>query len=63
MVIVNGAGSGIGEGAARRFAAEGASIVLAGRTREKLDRVARELDPARTLVHTFDASRFERRNN
>jgi len=32
---------------------------LAGRTREKLDRLARDLDPTRTLVHTFDASKFE----
>ncbi|MDR5816013.1 MULTISPECIES: SDR family oxidoreductase [unclassified Caballeronia] len=56
-VIVTGAGSGIGEGTARRFASEGASVVLAGRTREKLDRLARDLDPARTLVHTFDASK------
>ncbi|CAL8480571.1 protein of unknown function (plasmid) [Caballeronia sp. S22] len=31
-IIVTGAGSGIGEGAARRFAAEGASVVLAGRS-------------------------------
>jgi len=59
VIIVTGAGSGIGESAARRFAAEGASVVLAGRTREKLDRVARDLDPARTLVQTFDASKCE----
>ncbi|SAK73971.1 3-oxoacyl-[acyl-carrier-protein] reductase [Caballeronia pedi] len=59
VIIVTGAGSGIGEGAARRFAAEGASVVLAGRTREKLDRVAGDIDSARTLVHTFDASKYE----
>ncbi|MCE4547569.1 MULTISPECIES: SDR family NAD(P)-dependent oxidoreductase [unclassified Caballeronia] len=59
VIIVTGAGSGIGEGAARRFAAEGASVVLAGRTREKLARVAGDLDSARTLVHTFDASKYE----
>ena len=39
VVIVTGAGSGIGEGIARRFSAEGACVVLAGRTREKLDAV------------------------
>ena len=56
-VIVTGAGSGIGEGCARRFAAEGANVVLVGRTREKLDRVAADLDPARTLVTAADVSR------
>jgi meso-butanediol dehydrogenase / (S,S)-butanediol dehydrogenase / diacetyl reductase len=33
--------------------------VLAGRTRDKLERVARDLDAARTLVHPFDASKVE----
>ncbi|GGD82398.1 SDR family NAD(P)-dependent oxidoreductase [Caballeronia grimmiae] len=59
VVIVTGAGSGIGEGAARRFAAEGANVVLAGRTQEKLERVARDLDAARTLVHVCDVSRYD----
>ncbi|VXC67712.1 3-oxoacyl-ACP reductase [Burkholderia sp. 8Y] len=59
VVIVTGAGSGIGEGTARRFAAEGASVVLAGRTQDKLDRVARDLDASRTLVHACDVSRFD----
>ncbi|KIG09448.1 SDR family NAD(P)-dependent oxidoreductase [Caballeronia concitans] len=58
VVIVTGAGSGIGEGAARRFAAEGANVVLAGRTQEKLERVARDLDAERTLVHRCDVSRY-----
>lgn len=58
-VIVTGAGSGIGEGAARRFAAEGANVVLNGRSREKLDRVAAGLDAARRLVHVADVSRMD----
>ncbi|WP_250454135.1 SDR family NAD(P)-dependent oxidoreductase [Caballeronia sp. ATUFL_M2_KS44] len=58
VVIVTGAGSGIGEGTARRFAAEGANVVLAGRTQEKLERVARDLDSERTLVHRCDVSRY-----
>ncbi|HWL82345.1 MAG TPA: SDR family NAD(P)-dependent oxidoreductase [Roseomonas sp.] len=56
VVLVTGAGSGIGEGTARRFARDGAMVVLAGRTAEKLQRVAQDLDPARTLVHTADVS-------
>lgn len=58
VVIVTGAGSGIGEACARRFSAEGAAVVLAGRTRAKLDRVAAELPPERTLVKVTDVSRY-----
>lgn len=57
-VIVTGAGSGIGQGVAERFAKEGAQLVLAGRTRDKLDSVAKEMDPARTLVHPCDVSQY-----
>lgn len=59
VVVVTGAGSGIGEGAARRFSAEGAMVVLAGRTEAKLARVAASLDPQRTLAHAADVSRRE----
>ena len=55
-VIVTGAGSGIGAATADRFAGEGANVVLVGRTRGKLDRVAARLDAARSLVHEADVS-------
>jgi len=58
VVIVTGAGSGIGEACARRFSAEGASVVLAGRTKSKLDRVAADLPPERTLVKVTDVSKY-----
>ena len=58
-VIVTGAGSGIGQGIAERFAAEGANVVLAGRTRAKLERVAATLDAARTFVQPCDVARYE----
>jgi meso-butanediol dehydrogenase/(S,S)-butanediol dehydrogenase/diacetyl reductase len=58
VVIVTGAGSGIGEATARRFSAEGAAVVLAGRDRRKLDRLARELPKERTLVVPTDVSKF-----
>ncbi|MBW4331698.1 SDR family oxidoreductase [Stakelama sp. CBK3Z-3] len=56
-VIVTGAGSGIGEATARRFSEEGANLVLIGRTKEKLDRLAQALPQARTLVHSADVSK------
>lgn len=58
VVIVTGAGSGIGAGTARRFAQEGACVVLAGRTRDKLDRVAADLPAARRLVQVTDVSKL-----
>lgn len=54
VVIVTGAGSGIGAGTAQRFSDEGANVVLAGRTREKLEKVASKLPAARTHVHAAD---------
>lgn len=59
VIIVTGAGSGIGEATARRFSQEGASVVLAGDTLDKLDRVARDLPKERTLVKVADVSSFE----
>ena len=42
-VIITGAGSGIGEGIARRFAAEGARVTVADIDKEGGERVASEL--------------------
>jgi len=41
-VVITGAGSGIGEACARRFAAHGARVALVGRRRAPLERVAAE---------------------
>ena len=56
-VIVTGSSSGIGEGIARRFAGEGANVVLNSRSREDLEKVAAELDEARTLIVEGDVGK------
>jgi NAD(P)-dependent dehydrogenase (short-subunit alcohol dehydrogenase family) len=44
--VVTGAGSGIGAAVARRLAADGYGVVLSGRRREPLERVAGEIESA-----------------
>ncbi len=56
VAIITGAGTGIGAATARRLFEEGASVVLAGRRREKLEEVAATLEPARVLVHPTDVA-------
>jgi len=46
VAFVTGASRGIGEAIARRFAAEGARVVLAGRSRDACERIAGELREA-----------------
>ncbi len=44
--VIHGAGGGIGGGVARTFAREGARVFLAGRSRDRLDAVAKEIADA-----------------
>jgi NAD(P)-dependent dehydrogenase (short-subunit alcohol dehydrogenase family) len=44
--VIYGAGGGIGSGVARTFAREGAQVFLAGRTREPLEAVAKDIAAA-----------------
>ncbi|WP_433559324.1 SDR family NAD(P)-dependent oxidoreductase [Pseudonocardia xinjiangensis] len=50
VVVVTGGGSGIGAATARRFAAEGATAVVVGRTEEKLDRVVASAPKGTTIA-------------
>lgn len=56
VVIVTGAGSGIGAGTARRFLREGALVVLNGRREHKLHETIAGLDSAKALIHPGDVS-------
>jgi len=55
-VIVTGSSKGIGAAIARRFAQEGANVVLNSRSRDDLESVASDLDDARTLLVEGDVS-------
>jgi NAD(P)-dependent dehydrogenase (short-subunit alcohol dehydrogenase family) len=53
-VVVIGGSAGIGLETARRARTEGAGVILAGRTRDRLDQAAREIGAERTAA--FDAN-------
>ena len=52
---ITGAGSGIGEAAALALAQDGATVILTGRTREKLDNVARRIHNSYGTAHVQPA--------
>ncbi|MGY3141385.1 NADP-dependent 3-hydroxy acid dehydrogenase YdfG [Ewingella americana] len=59
VVVVTGAGSGMGAATARRFASEGAIVVLVGRTKEKLEKVAQSLSSTQYYIHIADVSKAQ----
>ncbi len=61
LVLITGASSGIGEACARRFAADGANLILWARRLERLDRIADQLENLHgTRVHVAQVDVRER---
>ena len=56
VVIVTGAGSGIGAGTARRFLREGVFVGLNGRREHKLQETIAGFDSSKSFVHPGDVS-------
>jgi short-subunit dehydrogenase len=56
--IITGASAGIGEAVARKFADEGANVVLIARNRGPLDKLASQLDPGRVAVYAMNVTDY-----
>lgn len=59
VAIITGAGSGIGAAIAKRFAAEGAKLVIMGRRKEKLEETAAACPEGTVLPFQGDVRKFE----
>lgn len=62
IVLITGASSGIGEACARRFAVEGANLILCGRRMERLQKLSDELQKSFNIkIHhaQFDVTKRE----
>ncbi len=59
VAVITGASEGIGAAIARRFAGEGARVVLAARSEEKLEALAEELGSERALAVPTDVTDAE----
>src|SRR6476620_4495356 len=56
VALITGASSGIGEATALALAAEGASVAVAARRRERLEALAEKIGGDRVLVHETDVT-------
>ena len=53
VAVITGGGSGIGQAAARQLVAEGARVVINGRTESKLQAAAQSIDPSGQSIATY----------
>jgi NADP-dependent 3-hydroxy acid dehydrogenase YdfG len=60
VALVTGASSGIGEATARELAARGAAVAIAARRKDRLDRLAREIEQAGGRALAIEADVTER---
>ncbi|MDE2043422.1 MAG: SDR family NAD(P)-dependent oxidoreductase, partial [Alphaproteobacteria bacterium] len=51
VIVITGAGDGLGRALARRFAKDGETVILLGRTLAKVQAVAEELGSPHKAVH------------
>ncbi|MEH7515827.1 SDR family NAD(P)-dependent oxidoreductase, partial [Gottfriedia acidiceleris] len=58
VVIITGAGSGLGASLAKKYSENGAHICLLGRTENKLREIGKQL-PNNYSIHTVDVSEYE----
>lgn len=56
VVVITGASSGLGEAAARQLAALGAKLVLGARRVDRLENLAREIDPSNAAIAETDVT-------
>ncbi len=59
VALITGGGTGLGKDFAERFVTEGAKVVITGRRRELLEKVAAGLKKDSVLVFAGDVSKFE----
>jgi len=57
--VIYGGGGAIGGAVARAFAREGARVFIAGRTRESLEEVAREIRPSEREIETAEVDALD----